>query len=149
MTLYAHVHMINHGIDKLDVGQVFTYKSGKLFKLSSEEGISKPYADWTIITNVIDADNFECFSGEMPILNLAINIPKNDKEDAYKKTCDYISQINKEDMELICSIKERIETIESLVKSFCQFKDEIIKKYIIDSISGEIWMAFNKGFYRK
>lgn len=74
MSHYAIVHLQNHGLDSTNVSHAFSYENGVLVKLSADKIMKKSYGDWTIIAKIIDSDNFECFSGEIEILNLASNL---------------------------------------------------------------------------
>lgn len=76
MSFFVQLQIVNHGLDKTDIGKVFTFREGKFFPITSEEIESNLYMDWTIISDVIDADNLEGFSGEDAVLELAHNIHK-------------------------------------------------------------------------
>lgn len=83
--MFSKIHLINHGLNQSDVSKVFHYKNGKLSAITSEEMSKKYYGDWTLIANVIDADNFECWSGEIDILNLAVFSTMDLTHKAYNK----------------------------------------------------------------
>jgi hypothetical protein len=77
MTFFAKIHFINHGLDKTDISKVYWYENGKFEPIPSDQACKRNYGDWTVITDVIDADNFECFTGEEYILNLSTNLSVN------------------------------------------------------------------------
>lgn len=69
--------MINHGLDKTDISKIYIYEDEKFIPMPIGNEQKRCYGDWTVITDVIDADNFEGFSGEEHILNLATNLWEN------------------------------------------------------------------------
>lgn len=69
--LYRKIRIDNHNLDLRNVGMVFIYEEGKLRKIKRGEILERHYGDWTLITSVIDENNFECYSGEEGILKLA------------------------------------------------------------------------------
>lgn len=77
MSIFSKVYFINHGLDKADISKVFCYENGIFAPATSEQVFKRNYGDWTIISNIIDADNFECFTAEDYILRLSTYSWKN------------------------------------------------------------------------
>lgn len=75
--MYAKIHFVNHGLTAMNVGSVFTYENEKFSLAKSADMLKKSHGDWTILAEVIDDDNFNCFTGEIAVLELAHNIETN------------------------------------------------------------------------
>ncbi len=78
-TEFVKIHHINHGLDKCDVGRIFVFREGKFFPMTAHEGMSRGYGDWTLVSSVIDADNFEGFSGDICVLETLVYCAKNEE----------------------------------------------------------------------
>jgi hypothetical protein len=72
--IFCEVQWVNHGLKDDDVGKVFHCIDKKLLLVPSEVIAKKHYGDWTIISSVVDADNFKCFSGEIYILERVFDL---------------------------------------------------------------------------
>ncbi len=86
MSIFVCVHMKNHGLDQRHVGSAYGWVNGKFLPLKGQEALDRHYMDWTIISKIIDSDNFECFTGERETVALATNLPK-EKEDPRCGAC--------------------------------------------------------------
>lgn len=77
--LFVRVNLENHRLTTIDVGSVFIYENEKFILAPAKEMTKRSYGNWTIVSKIIDENNFECWSGEEKILSLGQHVFTEDR----------------------------------------------------------------------